>query len=301
MKSRFVMLALIALAGFMGRAAYGFDGGCACGHDDGCCCEPSCCADALCDACCDDCCGDPGYFAEAELLFLKYHRADGVRTGTDEPGDDSEFDYEEAFRFTVGVIGPDGLGIRVRYFDYDHTALDRDNGFIDVDTFTIDVEVFESCDMCCNWSLELAAGIRYNDFQEILLDDEGPDTRINQFAGWGGIVGAEVRRALGERRALYARVRYAILTDDKSVLNAEPAGNPVILVDTIGSIAEISMGVEGTRCLSNGALGYARIGFEWQIWENYSSSFEDTEDNDDFSGPSDVGFIGLTTTIGVRY
>src|SRR5262249_27731483 len=146
----------------------------------------------------------------------RYHRADGVRAGV--AGEDAEFDFEITPRLTVGWVREDGLGVRARYWKFDHNAagLDEPNTFVEVNTWTLDVEVFET--LCLNncWDLELSAGVRYVDFFEQMHDSAGngepPDEfRSNDFTGWGGLLGAEVRRKVGTSGLLWARARAAIL------------------------------------------------------------------------------------------
>ncbi len=50
--------------------------------------------------------------------------------------------------------------------------------------------------------------------------------------------------------------------------------------------------------MSSGAYAFVGVQAEWQNWYNFSSSFEDTENDEDFSGPSDVGFGGFGAVVG---
>ena len=82
---------------------------------------------SCCDACgagkCDGGCGGcSGWVAEFEAVFLRYNRGDGVRVGST-VGQDVNFDYEFAPRFSVGWITANDMGFRVRYFDFDHSTL----------------------------------------------------------------------------------------------------------------------------------------------------------------------------------
>src|SRR5205085_11483622 len=93
---------------------------CGCGTEVGCGCE-SC-------GCGDSCCHSTGIWASAELMWFKYHRADGARVSNETtnaaavPGDDDvTFDFEATPRFTVGYVRDDGLGVRARYWDFRHT------------------------------------------------------------------------------------------------------------------------------------------------------------------------------------
>src|SRR5688572_6570612 len=104
-----------------------------------------------CDECCDSCSGTGGLVFVAEAAFFRYHRADGVRIGDDEGDDDVEFDFEASPRITLGYAGSDGLGVRVRWWEYDEEAESFDGqGEMVVDTYTFDVELFDTVQLDCN-------------------------------------------------------------------------------------------------------------------------------------------------------
>jgi len=280
----------------------GYQAHCGCGGCD--CCQSCCNAGGSC-GCFEPCCHCPGWWASAELIWFKYHRADGVRTGDDERGDDAEFDLEITPRLTVGYVGTDGLGARIRYWDHDHDAPDNDAGFVNVDTYTLDFEVFDTFCLNRNWDLELAAGIRYNDFEEFLFDDEGAVdfARVNRFEGFGIIVGAELRRLVGTSGAAFVRARGTILMDNKDVLNVNlttGAGQNVELIDVVVGTTELAFGYDYISPIDCSSYYFLRLQAEWQTWYNYSSSFNDVENGEDvFDGPSDVGFAGIGVAVGV--
>lgn len=263
-----------------------------------------------CDSCCDtgcyeDCCNSGGIVFEVEATFFRYHRADGVRVGGDQPGDDDvEFDFELSPRITVGYAGSDGLGVRLRWWDYDHTGegLDNDDETIDVDTYTVDVELFDTVQLNCNWTAEISAGVRFNDFEEVMVDVSEEDLRINAFEGFGGVVGLELKRYIGGNSSLYAGVRGAILMDDKTVFNADDGvvEQDRLLLDSTQGMLELALGYEYASSMGNGATVFARAQGEWQNWFNYTSHFDQNGDIEDaFDGSDDAGFGGVAFSIGV--
>ena len=282
---------------------------CGCGNACGCGCG-SCC-DSCCNSCCETggtcgcfepCCHCPGLWASAELMWFRYHRADGVRVGTDEVGDDAEFDFEITPRFTVGWVGEDGLGFRLRYWEFDHNAdaIEDAGSRVSVDTYTFDFEVFDTFCLNRNWDLEIAAGIRYNEFLEVMADIPGDnDLRFNSFSGFGGVASVELRRLVGTNGVVWVRARSAILMDDKDILNDPGQGQQVRLLDVTVGMTELAFGYDYVTPLCDGSYAFVGVQAEWQNWYNYSSGFEDTEDNEDFAGPSDVGFGGFGIRAGV--
>ena len=63
------------------------------------------------------CYGPGGWFGMAEVTFFRYGRADGARMGSTDPGEDAPFDFEASPRLTLGYMGDDGFGARLRYWD----------------------------------------------------------------------------------------------------------------------------------------------------------------------------------------
>src|SRR5439155_19663299 len=109
----------------------------------------------------------------AELMWFRYHRADGARVSNETArngDDDVPFDFEITPRFSAGFVRGDGLGVRARYWRFDHTAIKGagtgDQDALSVNTYTIDWEVFDTFTLNCNWDVEVAAGIRYCHFRE---------------------------------------------------------------------------------------------------------------------------------------
>ncbi|MBW3597228.1 MAG: hypothetical protein KY475_08130 [Planctomycetes bacterium] len=333
------LVAAFAVA-FSGVAADYAAAGNACGCGD--ICNPcwNACGDCCYNNCGAGCCdgaGGIGFFGEAELLFLRYHRADGVRIGGD-AGENTEFDFEPAQRYTLGLSGPGGFGARVRWFEYDHfegaeNAAAGDG--IGVDLWTIDVEGFEAFELNDVWALEVSGGLRFTNFREQMIDvGEGDDRRIGVDA-LGGIVGLEARRSLG-LGLVYARARFAVVQGDKQLFNQDgqslgpvvdpvtgaltgvaPAGahtQNVQLLDTTQAMLELAIGSEVNYELANGAVLFARSGLEWQHWYAFSSAFNQggegfgghfppllVQNEGLWDGDSDVGLGGFTFSAGVSY
>lgn len=300
------------------------------------------CCDPCCNSCCNSCggscgyCGSAGVEFRAEALLLSYHRADGSRVGT-EVNEHVNPSYNIAPRLTLGYKGCDGSGVRMRWFDYNHSELsgnrvdmdydkdsvndppnevlgDEDTEFLKVDTFNYDIEWYS--DICLNqcWTMEVSFGYRHNDFSEVLVDSSegqpasGGDLRATFGNFEGTVLGLETRRHFC-RGTLYGGLRGSVLFGDRSQLHFENGqlAQANRLNDAVVGIWEISFGYERSWCLRNGALAYVRLGAEVQQWENFSSSldFDPTapaqqgSDRVRLGGPADVGFTGFTTAIGI--
>ncbi len=284
-----------AAAGDCGCGQHGGCGGCcnSCGCCSGCCCDMG----GTC-GCFEPCCHCPGLWVSAELIWFRYHRADGVRVGVGDR-EDEEFDFEVTPRLTVGWVRSDGLGARIRYWEFDHNSNeDGDADHLDVDTYTWDFEVFDTFCLNRNWDLEIASGVRYNEFREAMFDPAVNDVRLNSFSGYGGLLSAELRRLVGTSGAIFLRARGALLMDDKDVFNTD-GNQQERLVDVVVGMTEFAFGYDYIMPMCGGAYAFGRVQAEWQNWYNYSSGFEDTANTEDFAGPSDVGFGGWGFAVGV--
>lgn len=227
--------------------------------------------------------GGLAYYADMEFFFARATRADGQQDGA---GNDAQFDYDLSPRITLGALTDSGMGIRTRIWDYSHATNSTAGNRVIVDTLTADLEAFERIDLSCTTSMEWSAGVRYTDFISRRLP--GPDNDNSE--GWGGTFGLQLNRCLygGE---VYARARYSILHIKDGEFDFSVAGPEV---DMVRSQTEIGLGYELCRDVF-GVPTQLRAGYEWQLWENFSSN--------DVTGttPVDVGFDGFVLGAAVTY
>ena len=128
-----------------------------------------------CDACCHGGCGceydrcyrSEGWIAGAELLWLKPHHGNGVGRSSEYVLDDPplfgvggiDADFEVSPRFWIGYVGCDGLGVRVRYWEFDHDSSqnvvtsggEAEAVFHGWNTWVLDLEVTDSAKLGCYW------------------------------------------------------------------------------------------------------------------------------------------------------
>ena len=151
------------------------------------------------DCACQDVCGiqtdclgsHHGVFFNGEATFFRYHRADGMLV-QGVPGDVVEYGFQASPRLTIGYGAADGLGVRARWWQYDHEERSSGGNDFSVDTYNIDFEVFQ--EICLNYctTLELFAGIRYNEFEEFQGSQTGTDRKHLQRI-WRRLRGRERR------------------------------------------------------------------------------------------------------------
>ena len=245
-------------------------------------------------------CRSTGLSVEVEATLFRYYRADGVRTNST-LGSEMTFGLQAAPRVTVGYTAANGMGIRARWWEFSQveTGNAQDPAdFIDVDTYTVDVEVFQ--DMILNdiIDMEISGGVRYNDFREALHDVSSGANRLhlNEFDGIGLLGALEFRAHLYRHGSVFGRGRIAGVVGDRVAV--DDITDLVLQNDTIQGMYELALGYQYSRTLSSGAVLFAEVAGELQHWQNFSSGFEDTNSSDDFGGPADVGFAGIVFAAG---
>jgi hypothetical protein len=270
------------------------------GGAGGCCSTTGC--DSCCgSSCCDPCCRPGGVIGGVELSFLKFHESLGTR-GAD--GTDLDGDYDPAYRLWAGYQGSDGLGWRVRYWEFDHATEGdsvaapgvRTDSF-DVDTYVFDLEFVDSMNLGCNWDASVFSGFRYVEFDHLRQSRvvaTGTVFNAHEFdtAAYGLTLGGELRRCIGNGLAAFVNTRASVLFGDEN----EYTGAVLTLVDeelnNIYYIYEAQAGVQWTSELQSGGYLFARAAAEVQYWDNFvGEPF--------FDGGEAVGFGGVSLSAGI--
>jgi hypothetical protein len=265
-------------------------------------CGDSCC-DIGCGSCCDPCCRPGGVIGGAEISFLKFHES----LGTGGPGSgtalhtDIDPDYDTAYRLWAGYQGSDGLGWRVRYWEYDHSYSAANAALpglltdsFGVDTYVLDLEFIDSMNLGCNWDASWFGGFRYLEFEHIRTRSTllGVTTAYEEFdtAAWGLTFGGELRRCIGNGLAGFVNARSSVLYGDESEY-----GLGGLVDDELNNIYfmyEAQAGVQWTRELEQGGYLFARAATEVQYWDNFVGEVG-------VDGGEAVGFGGLSFSAGI--
>jgi hypothetical protein len=97
-------------------------------------------------------------------------------------------------RAEVRYTGPNGLGVRARYWEFDHLATNDLNAFTyGLDAYTTDLELTYSKLIGDDWDVLLSGGVRHFGFRE---ERTALATSSVKSDLTGLVVGAEVKRAL---------------------------------------------------------------------------------------------------------
>ena len=300
-------------------------GHCTDGCTDGCtdCCAPSC-TDA-CTSCApsrhvgrdfwvtkDRCAGVTG---GVDVLFLRPYTSEGTGPGP------SQLNFEPSARYWIGYQNCDGLGARIRWFNYDRgdSSLDGVGALPPLGTAQIgtgyefqyvDFEVTQAVDFR-RWNFLTSGGLRWAETNTDSLTYTNLSTvpaiitgNFNYagsgFDGVGLTTALQATRDLNRTGSLRMTMgaRWSALFGNSkgnfvngAVVNGVPAnvvaGNFVVR-DTLVNVLELNIGPQYRRQLRNGAYLTLGAGFEAQYYSNALGV-----------GSTDIGLAGFSTSIGL--
>jgi hypothetical protein len=231
-----------------------------------------------------------------------------------------ENQYDFTPRIWLGYVNNCGLGVRIRYWTFDE-GLAQDEGTFTVGNETlvgsgmlrantVDLETMQEIHWGC-WGVNVGAGLRYGSVvQELSTQIIEPgiayNVTLNQtgsFFGIGPTLFAEFHRPIGESGlALVANLRGSLLfgTDTNAITVTNNAVVPPTTMpylakqDQAVGIAEIQMGLEWTRSLSQGRSLFVQALWEGQIWDGMQNSAYYYYG----SGQTNLGLDGFSFSIG---
>ena len=239
-----------------------------------------------------------GVIGGIEMYAARPHSSMGIRGASNA---DLHFDYEATPRIWAGWQGEGGLGLRLRYWEFDQIEFGT-NGIggtdsVAYDTYVLDLEAIDTMQLNADWIVTLSAGFRYVDFTETMLASAAGVPVIGRsFDGdsFGATIGGEVRRPLWNCLLGYASARGSILFGDQSEFAGANVGTLVDFeTDNVYSITELALGLDWTRQTSRGSEFFVRAGYEVQFWDNFTGE-------PGFDGGETIGFEGFVLGGGIR-
>jgi hypothetical protein len=255
------------------------------------------CADACAEGCTDQCtscapsrhvgrdfwvCKDRGcgWVGGVEFLLLKPYAGGGyLSSGT------AQMNFNPAYRLTLGRQNADGLGARIRYFEFDRGATGVGND-IGVEARYFDAELTQAVDFRRS-SLLFSGGLRYAQY-EAANNLATPAPTSFGFDGFGLTFSGQATRDLTKSGSLrmVSTARWSAVYGNSKFGAANTHVN-----DNLVNIFEINIGPQYRRQLRRGAYLTLGGGFEAQYWSN---AFTTT------TMPSaDVGFAGFGSQIAI--
>jgi hypothetical protein len=276
---------------------------------------------ACCTPFCPSACRSEGiYFSVEEVLIDVFQPDDGIAPRllrAKVPGapkiDNLNPDADPTARFALGWMTCDGLGIQVRYWDFDNATSvpvtinptpPTNVNFVGEswDVGVLDVEVVKNRLINPLWDTTFSGGYRFARYEERaalrLVDqpnniaDADVATLHTRYIGNGltGAIGA--RRQLTPRISLMANGRASLLfgtqTVDTNVLTS--------LNDTFDPryILESQVGASCEHPICGGGFWFARAGYEIQYWNDFVVPFNTQTD------PSSTILHGFFLAVGLQ-
>jgi hypothetical protein len=272
---------------------------------------------------CPHACRSEGIYFSAESVFVDVWQPDGdglaselldlYRTNATLPAApeignlDPDVDFTE--RVTLGWMTCDGLGVQVRYWEFDNAvgaAIDEAApapNFVtqswDVGVF--DVEVVKEAIVQHVWDTSLSGGYRFARYEEeaTVRRDNTELTSINTRYFGNGITGAAgVRRQIAPRISLMANGRTSLLFGAQKTIGPTQGvpmpGNEFQNGFDARYILESQVGAMCEHPLCGGGFWYLRGGYEVQYWNDFAVPIgEQTQ-------PGSTIFHGFVFAVGLQ-
>lgn len=247
-------------------------------------------------------------FGSVEVTFLKPH-VSGAPAEFASQGAASktiEGTFEPNVRYVLGYRGDSGLGVRARYWSYQHsfqylppyqTQIVPPNApaVFGIRMEAVDTEVTLD-QRLRHWDIQVSGGVRYGNLQ--YRSDVATLFGVGTvaFEGVGPTVSIGGRRGLGNSGvSLFGNLRGSMLFGEiknQSPLVSMPAGT---ISNEVMTIADNQLGVAWTRNLSSTWQFEVRTAWETQYWMNSTLS------DDVFGIGSNLALTGPTVAVELRY
>jgi major outer membrane protein len=238
------------------------------------------------------CCKSSAWYLGYELTMLQPIISDREVTGS---GNGFEDELGWGHRFVLGYDGGSGMGVRMRYWLYNH-GHDFTNpafGSVGIDMDVLDVE-FTLEEHLRNWDLLVSGGLRYghaglsNPASSVIV--LGPARAI--FEGVGPTVSFEAVRGFGDRGLyLLGNFRAALLFGQNinrlGITNQNSEGETT-------TVLENQLGIGYEHNLDRTTLNL-RIAWETQVWMNEGWG------DDVYGFGSNLTFTGPSASVELRF
>lgn len=285
-----------------------------------------------------ECCDPWIVYAGSEVVWVKPHFRGAVAATIFDTASlaaeviELDYDFELSGRYWLGFRGPDGLGARVRYWQWEHVAATESFtvspnvvpglaieipgtvGFAAItlnalpgnevaishhlEMATLDFEGTQDFQLGAT-ELRLAAGLRYLRLNQEYAVDVNAAALSRWFAyrqsfeGIGPTLALELKRAIGFNLSLYAQARGSVTLGERNDrISAFIPPNFNIVYARDGADDLISVGELGLGVQADFGSLFIRGGYEGQIWWNAGGP------ND---GVGDMGLHGVSVSVGLDF
>ncbi len=220
--------------------------------------------------CCDNVCSSGSVYGEVQYLRFNTFATEGNFEG---------LDSDDAYRVVIGYQGCDGLGLRVRWFDFEGAQQTGTATTVTgLDVQYIDLEI-TSCFTLCNLQGVVSAGYRHAEYDAFTADAVGvPD---ESFDGDGITFGITLNRQVSCNLSVFLWAQHSMLFGDDNGTNDYD--------DVVMGWTEAQIGVQYSTCFA-GYNAFVSGGVEAQRHEGmFNAETQDT------------GLLGWFLSAGVNY
>ena len=243
--------------------------------------------------------GTGALFGDIEVTFLQPHISGSQAAfGLGAVGRLIDGDYQTGMRYVLGYRNDSGVGVRGRFWQYDHSFVylpPFEPAVFGIRMDVADTEITLD-QRLRHWDMQVSAGLRYGRLE---YSNETPTVfgvGTATFEGVGPTFALNGRRAIGNSGfSFFGNVRGAILIGDIRNSALLPFMPAVRLEDEIMMVAENQLGVAWTHDLNKFVQLDVKTAWETQYWMNSSLS------DDVYGIGSNLGFTGPTLSAELRY
>lgn len=242
-----------------------------------------------------------GFQGGAEVIFFKPFAEAGSTPNSILAGTGAD-EFLPAWRLWGGYANEDGLGSRIRWWQYDQTSTSAGDDFRSRLIFQkLDCEITQQ--VCFrSWELLVSGGLTYVGNEIDSLPEAGPFDQRFRFDGVGLTAGLQAVResvrfpSIKMVGTMQWSGAYGNSTATPFV--PRPPGEVKSFASTTASILELSIGPRWERKLDGGAVLFAGGSAEAQYWTTGLGTLFSTLPIG--AGGGDVGLVGLSVSLGLR-
>ena len=243
--------------------------------------------------------GTGALFGDIEVTFLQPHIAGSQAAfGLGAVGRLIESDYQTGMRYILGYRNDSGVGVRGRFWQYDHSFAYLPPFQPAVFGIRMDVADTEITldQRLRHWDMQVSGGLRYGRLE---YSSETPTlfgVGTATFEGVGPTFALNGRRSISNTGfSFFGNVRGSVLIGDIRNAALLPFMPAVTLEDEVMTVAENQLGVAWTHDVNQFVQLDIKTAWETQYWMNSSLS------DDVYGIGSNLGFTGPTLSVELRY
>lgn len=243
--------------------------------------------------------GTGALFGDIEVTFLQPHISGSQAAfGLGAVGRLIDGDFQTGMRYILGYRNDSGVGVRGRFWQYDHSFTylpPFEPAVFGIRMDVADTEITLD-QRLRHWDMQVSAGLRYGRLE---YSNETPTlfgVGTATFEGVGPTFALHGRRAISNTGfSFFGNARGAVLIGDIRNSALLPFMPAVRLEDEIMTVAENQLGVAWTHDLNKFVQLDVKTAWETQYWMNSSLS------DDVYGIGSNLGFTGPTLSVELRY